>query len=189
MHVVTWDASCLPETSCLERLYQPPSSSYPQYLMALKTLKDRDRFLMSALGLYSLRRRRLMGIGIPMINLRRSDDRLRFIMGIPLLIRRRLLREWRPRMWGTLPYVDATSDPLPPGAVKAGYLASTDSDLYVIRAVNAGGWLVFGYFNPDTSRGYYIHSVPIAFMKLHSWRYLWFSNSHIKTRKNVDVSE
>ena len=34
------------------------------------------------LGLYSLRRRRLTGIGIPMINLRRSDDRIRFIMGI-----------------------------------------------------------------------------------------------------------
>ena len=44
-------------------------------------------------GLYSLRRRRLMGIGIPIINLRRSDDRLRFIMGIPLLIRRCLLSE------------------------------------------------------------------------------------------------
>ena len=36
-------------------------------------------------GLYSLRRRRLTSIGIPMINLRRSDDRLRFIMGIPIL--------------------------------------------------------------------------------------------------------
>ena len=44
-------------------------------------------------GLYSLRRRRLTGMGIPMINLRRSDDRLRFIMGIPILIRRRLLSE------------------------------------------------------------------------------------------------
>ena len=29
----------------------------------------------------------------PIINLRRSDDRLRFNMGIPTLIRRRLLRE------------------------------------------------------------------------------------------------
>ena len=37
-------------------------------------------------GLYSLRRRRLTGVGIPIINLRRSDDRLRFIMGIPILI-------------------------------------------------------------------------------------------------------
>ena len=44
-------------------------------------------------GLYSLRRRRLTGIGIPMINLRRSDDRLRFIIGIPILIRRCLLSE------------------------------------------------------------------------------------------------
>ena len=44
-------------------------------------------------GLYSLRRRRLTCIGIPIINLRRSDDPLRFIMGIPILIRRRLLSE------------------------------------------------------------------------------------------------
>ena len=32
-------------------------------------------------GLYSLRRRRLISLGIPIINLRRSSDRLRFIMG------------------------------------------------------------------------------------------------------------
>ena len=44
-----------------------------------------------SLGLYSLRRRRLTGIGIPIINLRQSDDR--FIMRIPILIRRRLLSE------------------------------------------------------------------------------------------------
>ena len=49
-----------------------------------------------SLGLYSLRRRRLTGMGIPIINLRRSDDRLRFIMGIPILIRRCLLSEKRP---------------------------------------------------------------------------------------------
>ena len=47
----------------------------------------------STLGLYSRRRRRLMGIGIPMINLRRSDDCLRFILGIPILIRGRLRSE------------------------------------------------------------------------------------------------
>ena len=48
----------------------------------------------STLGLYSLRRRRLISIGIPIINLRRSSDRLRFIM-IPIPIRRRLLSDWR----------------------------------------------------------------------------------------------
>ena len=37
-----------------------------------------------------LKRRRLMGIGIPIIDLRRSDDRLRFIIGIPIPIKRRL---------------------------------------------------------------------------------------------------
>ena len=45
------------------------------------------------LGLYSLRRRRLISIGISIINLRRSSDRLRFIMGIPIPVRRRLLSE------------------------------------------------------------------------------------------------
>ena len=45
------------------------------------------------LGLYSLRRRRLISIGIPIINLRRSSDRFRFIMGIPIPVRRRLLSE------------------------------------------------------------------------------------------------
>ena len=36
------------------------------------------------------------GYRIPIINLRRSDDRLRFIMGIAILIKRRLLSEYRP---------------------------------------------------------------------------------------------
>ena len=51
------------------------------------------------LGLYSLRRRRLSSIAIPIINLRRSSDRLRFIMGIlgiPIPVRRRLLSVYRP---------------------------------------------------------------------------------------------
>ena len=39
-------------------------------------------------SLYSLRRRLLMGIRMPIINLRRSDDRLRFIMGIPIQIKK-----------------------------------------------------------------------------------------------------
>ena len=47
-------------------------------------------------GLYSLRRCCLTGIGIPIINLRQSDDRLRFIMRLPILIRPRLLSEQRP---------------------------------------------------------------------------------------------
>ena len=44
-------------------------------------------------GLYSLKRRRLISLGIPIINLRRSSDRLRFIMGIPIPVRRHLLSE------------------------------------------------------------------------------------------------
>ena len=47
-------------------------------------------------GLYSLRRRRLISIGIPIINLRRSSDRLRFIMGIHIPVRPRILCESRP---------------------------------------------------------------------------------------------
>ena len=48
------------------------------------------------LDLYALRRRRLISIGIPIINLRRWSDRLRFIMGIPIPERRCLLSEYRP---------------------------------------------------------------------------------------------
>ena len=44
-------------------------------------------------GLYSLRRSCLISIGIPIINLRRSSDSLRFIMGIPIPTRGRLLSE------------------------------------------------------------------------------------------------
>ena len=42
-------------------------------------------------GLYSLRKHRLVDIGIPITNLRRSSDRLRFVMGIPIPTRQRLL--------------------------------------------------------------------------------------------------
>ena len=52
-------------------------------------------------GLYSFKHR-LTGTGIPIINLRWSEDRLRFIMWIPILIRRwRLLSESRPS-WSTI---------------------------------------------------------------------------------------
>ena len=40
------------------------------------------------LGLCSLRRHRLIGVHGPIINLRRSSDHLRFIMGIPIPMRR-----------------------------------------------------------------------------------------------------
>ena len=45
---------------------------------------------------YPLKRRRPMGVGIPITNLIRSDDRLRLIMGPPIPIRRCLFREYRP---------------------------------------------------------------------------------------------
>ena len=44
-------------------------------------------------GISSLKRRSLTGIGIQIINLRRSDDRRTFIMGILIPIRRCLLSE------------------------------------------------------------------------------------------------
>ena len=54
-----------------------------------------------SLGLYSqLQRHRLTGIIIPIINPRQSDDRLRFIIGIPIPIRWCLLGEYRP--WSVL---------------------------------------------------------------------------------------
>ena len=51
---------------------------------------------------YWLRRRRLKGIGITIIDLRRSDDRLGFIMEIPIPVRRCHFSEWRP-WWPVLP--------------------------------------------------------------------------------------
>ena len=67
------------------------TNSYYLRDIVLRHCKFRPRFVPLQLGLYSPSRRRLTGIGIPIIYLRRSDDRLRFIMGIPILIRRRLL--------------------------------------------------------------------------------------------------
>ena len=46
--------------------------------------------------LYSVRRHRLIVWWIPIINLRRSSDRLIFIMRIPIPLKRRLFSEWRP---------------------------------------------------------------------------------------------
>ena len=64
--------------------------------MAIKQLYLNLNLSSWLLGLYSLRRRRLIGIGIPIINLWRSSDRLRFIMGIPISVRRPLFSEYRP---------------------------------------------------------------------------------------------
>ena len=54
------------------------------------------------LGLYSLRRRRLISIGVPIINLRRSSDRLRFIMWIPIPVRRVFLVNRGPEIIGMI---------------------------------------------------------------------------------------
>ena len=70
--------------------------SFPVLISKIKQSGQWESFpfqCFTPLDLYSLRRRRLTGIGIPIINLRRSDDRLRFIMGIPMLIRPSLLSE------------------------------------------------------------------------------------------------
>ena len=58
--------------------------------------------LIKHLGCYSLKRR-LTGIGIPIINLRRSDGRLRFIMAIPIPLRQCFLLNRGPdfhEKWG-----------------------------------------------------------------------------------------
>ena len=51
--------------------------------------------------LYSTSRHHIIGAGIPIINLRRSLDRLRFILGIPLPVRRRILSKSMP--WFLMP--------------------------------------------------------------------------------------
>ena len=53
---------------------------------------------------------------------------------------------------------DPKTDPLPPGAVKAGYLTGTGSDLYLVKAIPNPGKRLFGYFNPETSFVYYFYS-------------------------------
>ena len=57
------------------------------YVEGILEVKDTKRSDVVTLGLYSLRRRRLISIGIPIINLRRLSDRLRFIMGIPIPVK------------------------------------------------------------------------------------------------------
>ena len=51
------------------------------------------------IGLYSLKRHCLTGIRIPIINLRRPDDSLRFIIWIPIPIKRCPLSKKRPWSW------------------------------------------------------------------------------------------
>ena len=61
----------------------------------------KGRMNMLRASIYSLRRNRLVGIRIPIINLRRSSNRIRFIMGIPIPVRRRLVSElnWNYPYW------------------------------------------------------------------------------------------
>ena len=49
---------------------------------------------------------------------------------------------------------NALNDSLPEYALKGGYLASSDSDLYVMRAPIPGDYTVFGYYDPVAHRGY-----------------------------------
>ena len=59
---------------------------------------NQNQMFISTLGLWSLYKCGHTRMGIPIINLRRSDDHLRFMMGIPLVpIRRCHPVEWGPR--------------------------------------------------------------------------------------------
>ena len=49
---------------------------------------------------------------------------------------------------------NALNDSLPEYALKGGYLASSDSDLYIMRAPTPGDYTVFGYYDPVARRGY-----------------------------------
>ena len=66
--------------------------------------RKRRRRYISSQGLYLQKRCRLAGIGIALINLRRSNNRLKFIKGIPIQVRRCLLSEQRP--WPYVCYKD-----------------------------------------------------------------------------------
>ena len=101
MYQLRWRSECRPNLSVISAAFMAFGRSYK---VAVKGLIIQSSLLYSCfsirrthknalLGLYSLRRRRLISIGIPIINLRRSSDRLRFIMGIPIPVRRRLLSE------------------------------------------------------------------------------------------------
>ena len=68
-----------PLLSICEWIYRSPVDFDKKWVTSVRGM---------AQGLFSLRKCRLTGIRIPIINVRRSDDRLRFIMGIPILIRR-----------------------------------------------------------------------------------------------------
>ena len=64
----------------------------------LHHIDEQATLVLVSQGLYSLRRQCLIVIGILIMNLRRSSDHLRFIMGISIPIRQRPLSEKRPRM-------------------------------------------------------------------------------------------
>ena len=76
------------------------------------------------------------GYRIPIIKLRRSDDRLRFIMGIPILIGRRLRSEYRP----CRKYIEVFQQ------------VGASADLYGFERSNLVSYLValaYGYTNGD----------------------------------------
>ena len=64
-----------------------PSQGIIMYVSSKPDLCVINGSTATLLGLYSLRRHCLIGIGIPIINLRQLSDCLRFIMGIPVSIR------------------------------------------------------------------------------------------------------
>ena len=88
MHFTIWP----PREDCVTSTLIEPRPLHNRALQS-KTTSQQNKRSLHVQGLYSLGRHCLRGIGIPIINLRRSDDRLRFIMGIPILIRRCLLSE------------------------------------------------------------------------------------------------
>ena len=77
--------SILPPCSILPLLTISPNGTpkYFLFVMRLSAMIIKTVELAVLQGFYSPKSRRLIGIGTPIINLRRSDDRLSFILGIP----------------------------------------------------------------------------------------------------------
>ena len=75
---------------------QGQGHGWGQRLRSHNSPRIQPMYLLIASCQSNLRRRRLISIGIPIMNLRGLSDHLRFIMGMPIQIRRRHFSEKRP---------------------------------------------------------------------------------------------
>ena len=94
---------CTRHIICIEGIL-PKGPYLPCVSMADRALLvGYHRYIYIYCGLYSLKRQRLIGIGIPFMNLIHEGDwqYLRLMMGIPIPVRQRLFGEYRPSVWAS----------------------------------------------------------------------------------------